>query len=204
MQRIITVWGMAAILTGPALGATYVVNPDGTGDFPTIQAAVNAAVNGDVIELGDGTFTGAGNRDVSYLGKAITIGSQGGTEACIINCAGGGLHRAFLFVSGEGSNSTLEGVTITGGDAGEGAGLYCEDSSPTISNTTFVGNIAGGFGAGGAMVAIGPMLPRVTDCAFYGNRASFGGAIQACYGTMELTRCTFANNSGDRGGALYI
>jgi pectin methylesterase-like acyl-CoA thioesterase len=32
----------------------FVVSPDGSGDFPTIQAAVDAASDGDDIELTDG------------------------------------------------------------------------------------------------------------------------------------------------------
>lgn len=71
------------------LSATYEVRPDGTGDFPTIQAAVNAAANGDVIELSDGTFTGPGNRDINMLGKVLTVASQGGDPApCIIDFEG--------------------------------------------------------------------------------------------------------------------
>ena len=53
-----------------ATGAVYVVSPDGTGDFPTIQAAINGAADGDIVELTDGTFIGAGNRDIDFLGKA--------------------------------------------------------------------------------------------------------------------------------------
>ncbi|MCK4414565.1 MAG: hypothetical protein KAY32_13585 [Candidatus Eisenbacteria sp.] len=49
-----------------AAGAeTYLVLPDGTGDFPTIQAAIDAALDGDEILLADGTFTGDGNRDLT-------------------------------------------------------------------------------------------------------------------------------------------
>ena len=37
---------------------------DGSGDLPTIQAAVNASTDGAVVELANGVFTGMGNRDV--------------------------------------------------------------------------------------------------------------------------------------------
>ena len=39
------------ILAATAEGTTYVVNPEGTGDFPTIQAAIDAAQDGDVNSL---------------------------------------------------------------------------------------------------------------------------------------------------------
>jgi hypothetical protein len=108
---------MAAI---PAAATTYVIRPDGTADFPTIQAAIDAATDGDVIELTDGTFTGEGNRDIDYLGRAITIRSQSGNpEACAIDCEGSETepHRGFYFHSGEGLDSILDGVTITHGYA---------------------------------------------------------------------------------------
>ncbi|MBN2172256.1 MAG: hypothetical protein JW819_13125, partial [Candidatus Krumholzibacteriota bacterium] len=42
----------------PAAAATYHVNPAGTGDYPTIQEAVNACVDGDSILLADGIYRG--------------------------------------------------------------------------------------------------------------------------------------------------
>ena len=50
-------------------------------DAPTIQAAIDAAADGDIIALADQTFTGPGNRDLSFAGKAITIGSASGDAA---------------------------------------------------------------------------------------------------------------------------
>src|SRR5690606_37310840 len=53
---------LAAIAAVPELASTavYVVQPDGAGDFLTIQAAVDAAVDGDAIELANGTLRGPG------------------------------------------------------------------------------------------------------------------------------------------------
>ena len=100
MRRVVLSFYLALAFPAAVFATTYVVRPDGTGDFPNIQAAVVAAESGDSVELTDGTFSGAGNRDIDYLGKAITIGSQSGNpEACIINCEGGAAepHRGFLF-----------------------------------------------------------------------------------------------------------
>ncbi len=101
-----------------ASGATYVVEPDGSGDFPTIQAAINASSDGDIIELADGTFTGAGNRDVDFTGRAVTVRSQSGDpETCVIDCEGSEAdpHRGFIFQSDEGPESIIEGITVTHG-----------------------------------------------------------------------------------------
>ena len=60
----------ATLLSGPALARTWSVLPDGSGEAPTIQAAVDSADDGDTISLGDGTFTGDGNRGSASRGSA--------------------------------------------------------------------------------------------------------------------------------------
>ncbi len=210
MRRTLMTWVTCALLTGPALGAVYVVNPDGTGDFPTIQAAVDAAVDGDVIELGSGIFAGTGNRDVSYRGKAITIRSQGGPEACTIDCGGtsGSYHRAFAFVGGEGPESVLDAVTIRNGYQTYGGGVRCSGSSPVIRDCVFVNNTASWQGNGGALFSGGEPHPSVIGCRFIHNVAGiYGGAVCACASegeTMMLRECTFAGNHAIQGGGLGI
>jgi hypothetical protein len=67
-----------------------VLHPDGSGDAPTIQAAIDSAnFNGDVIELTDGVYTGPGNRDLYTSGKSFLLRSQSGNPAhCVIDLEG--------------------------------------------------------------------------------------------------------------------
>jgi hypothetical protein len=116
MWRPVLLSSVILAFAAAGLAETHVVNPEGTGDFPTIQAAIDAVVDGDIIELTNGTFTGEGNRDIDYLGKAITIGSRSGNpEACIIDCEASSTdpHRGFYFRSGEGLSSVLRDLTVT-------------------------------------------------------------------------------------------
>lgn len=84
---LVSIWSLAPPTV--LLAEVYLVNPEGTGDFPTIQAAIDWASDGDVIELTDGIFRGDGNRDVEYFGRVITIRSQSGVAgACVIDCEG--------------------------------------------------------------------------------------------------------------------
>ena len=46
---------LTCIFAAFAFGNTIYVDANGTGDYPTIQAAINAAANGDVIILIPGT-----------------------------------------------------------------------------------------------------------------------------------------------------
>ena len=58
-----------------ASARTWVVTPNGSGDTPTIQAAIDSCLDGDVVELAGGLIAGDGNRDINFSGKAITVHS---------------------------------------------------------------------------------------------------------------------------------
>ena len=68
-------------------------------------------VYGVTVIVADGVYTGTGNRDIDFLGKAITVRSENGPNNCVIDCNGEG--RGFEFRSGEDANSVLAGFTIT-------------------------------------------------------------------------------------------
>lgn len=210
MKKHLLLAGLMGLL--PAAATTYQVLPDGSGDFPTIQAAVNAIVAGDVIELGNGTFLGDGNRDVNPLGKAITIRSVTGDPAdVIIDCQGSvaNPHRAFTFVSGEGAATILEGVTIRGGYvAGAwpaddcGGAINCMNSAaPTIRNCILEEN--GAEEDGGALACYGGS-PRLEDVILRNNDADDGGGVYLdAYSAPTFVRCTFTGNDAWAwGGAL--
>jgi hypothetical protein len=188
----------------PVYGTTHVVRPDGTGDYPTIQAAIDASVDGDIIELTDGTFTGEGNRDIDYLGKAITVRSQSGDPTtCILDCGGSDeeLHRGLRFHSGEGPESVLEGVQITNGYAGDGAGVYSYNASPTLRNCLFSNNVAGVHGGGLCFSGGSPVL---ISCTLTNNQAYFGGGL-LCVNSLGATlrNCTLSHNSANYGSGLH-
>ena len=90
MKAILTLCSLCLLSSVfPAHGDTFVVKPDGTGDFPVIQAAVDGVSDGDEILLADGVYQGMGNSEVKFWGKAITIRSQSGRPVdCIIDPEG--------------------------------------------------------------------------------------------------------------------
>ena len=133
------------LLPATGFAATYVVQPDGSGDFTTIQDALNAASNGDVICLGDGAFTGAGNKDLDPGGVDIVIQPLPGASP-VINCEGSG--RAFHIHSGETAAMVVRGIAMInglppGGAAAKGGAILIENASPTILNNTISDNEAG-------------------------------------------------------------
>jgi len=177
------------------------VRPDQTGDFPTIQAAIDAASSGAIIELADGIYSGPGNRDITYRGKAITVRSRSGSpNKCIIQCAGveSDPHRGFRFDSDEGTDSILEGVTITGGVVTQwpltdplGGGILCDlRASPTIRRCVFVNNWAR---SGGGIACRWFASPTLINCTLVSNHASLGsGLFSQAWSSPRLLNCIVA------------
>ena len=46
-------------------------------NFPTLQSAINETCDGDSVLVADGVYTGNGNRDIQFHGKAIAVSGEG-------------------------------------------------------------------------------------------------------------------------------
>ena len=165
-------------------------------DYPTIQEAINAAVDYDMVLVADGTYTDHGNRNISFRGKAITVRSENGPNNCIIDCQGSWC--GFDFSYHEDEDSVLDGFTITNGDHG----ITCWwESSPTITNCVITGNSAERGDGGGIHCEYGN--PTITNCTIKGNSAKYyGGGIYSynSYGSLTITNCTISGNSAELNG----
>jgi hypothetical protein len=164
----------------------------------TIQAGINAAVNDWGVLVADVTYTGTGNKDLDFKGKAIYLKSVGGAENCIIDCENSG--RGFYFHSSETAEAIVEGFTIRNGSSNPGGGILCVNySSPRITNCTIANNSVSNDG-GGIDCEISSNA-AITNCIIVNNRADFGGAIRSCFANPSIINCLIANNSTHSGGA---
>jgi len=222
----------------PCMGATIIVDANTTNpsaDFNNIQAAISdpCTNDGDVIVVNPGTYTGADNRDLDFSGKAITLMSANPNDpdivaTTIIDCQE--LGCGFLFLSGEDTNSIVDGFTITNGKGDFGGGMRIENSSPTVKNCVFSGNIGNYVGGGiycnqssptvkncvftensvtlydgGGIANFFGSCPNVSNCTFINNSARWGGGMcnRKSLTNPNVTNCTFINNSAKNGGGMY-
>jgi parallel beta-helix repeat protein len=188
-----------AIFTSTTQAVTVHV-PD---DFDTIQEAIDACVDGDTVIVRDGTYTGEGNREIDFTGKALVVMSENGPEVTIIDCEGspGDYHLGFFFNSGEGPGSVVQGFTIQNGYVNSnGGGIYCYNSSPTITGNIITDNSAyinGGVCNGGGIYCYNSSA-TITGNIITANLASEeGGGIYCALGSPIISDNTISLNSAD-------
>ncbi|MGB2809530.1 MAG: LamG-like jellyroll fold domain-containing protein [Sedimentisphaerales bacterium] len=206
MKKIVLVF-IWLLFAFPCQARIITVDDDGPADFDNIQAAINDANNGDIIEVKPGTYTGAGNRDIDYNGKAITIRSIDPNNpdivaATIIDCNGTEEepHRGFHFHAGEDANSVLAGLTIMNGYAENGGSIYISNSGPTIMQCKLKNNSTYRYGS--ALYCYNGS-PTLSHCAITGNLAFSKGAICCINSNTIIRYCTITNNSANWDGSVY-
>jgi Peptidase C10 family/Spi protease inhibitor/Carboxypeptidase regulatory-like domain/Disaggregatase related/Right handed beta helix region len=185
-------------------------NEDGSPEHPfdAIQQAIDAAVSGDTVVILSGTYSGQGNRDLDFKGKAITVRSEDPNEPNLVTIECDGTadnpHRGFQFHSYETPLSVLDGLTITGGYYERGGAMYFESGvQPTVIRCTLRANSAL---LGGAVY--NESNPKMVDCTFSASSADAGGGVyndgEASECNPILVNCVFRGNSATQnGGGLY-
>ena len=194
------------------MAATLTVDDDGPADFPSIQSAINSAINGDEIVVKPGRY----RETLSFLGKSITVRSEAGPESTVVFLEG---ETRIVRLDGD---STLRGFTITGGQQRVGGGiLVTGGASPIIEENiieknTAVWNSDTGFpGMGGAIAVEALSEPVITRNVIRENRA-LGDSVMYLYGwggsilIGDGASATITNNlivdseASQMGGGIYV
>lgn len=162
--------------------------------WPTVQQAVNAARFGSVVEI-----------CASVVEESISVNRR-------VRLQGQGAERTVLQGSGDGpvvrldADAELSGLTIAGGDAPRGGGVWVSDlvAAPVVLVDVTVrdnrGDEGGGIWSSGASL-------ELVDVSLSGNRATSGGAIYAAPDPdqeLRLQRVTLTGNQANEGGAIYL
>ncbi len=154
--------------------------------------------------VSEGTY----NEALDFKGKAITVKAVGARASTIIDGTGLG-SSVVRAVSGETSDSVLEGFTIRNGTSGSlvdgqpfGGGMLIENASPTIRDCAFVSNSVG-TGRGGGLAAINSQS-IIEQCTFSQNSAEDGGGLWLDGGRPTISGCTITDNvAASHGGGVF-
>ena len=226
MHFICTSIVTTSVLAGTVFADTIEVCPSCV--YTSIQDAIDASGPGDTINIAAGTYYEA---DLDPGGRSITIRGTldgAGSPATSIDAQQSG--NVFTFVSGEDAGTVISNLVITGGGNAtiDGGGIYCNQSSPTITGCTINGNLSNNRGGGiscynnsaptlsaciisdntaeqGGGIHCNNSNPDISDCTIAGNIATQEGGGIHCYnnGNPAVSRCTIADNDGQSGAGIY-
>ena len=186
------------LLAASCFGRIIKVAKDGSEAINSIQVAIDAAEDNDIIIVYPGTYS---TENISFNGKAIKVQSSDPnnwqiTKSTIIS-------QSYInFITGETNNSILEGFTITLTN-----GIHCEDSSPTIrkcyitNNCSYEGSYPNTtYKPGGGIRLINDCNAIIESCIISGNIGSRGSGVYIrsenyLNANSKFINCTITNNS---------
>jgi hypothetical protein len=207
---------LVLMLPRSVFSRTWYVKVDGSGDAPTIQAAIDSAGMDDTVLVAPGVYSwtnqGGGNNygmlRMMRGAPALTIRGEMGAEATILD--GETYGRIFFYQGyypGTPGGLTIDGFTFFQGYPTQvgnlvGGAFTAHLSSPVLRNCVFRENTAE---QGGAVWYGGVGSPLIENCFFESNGATYGGAIFAINTpeAVTISGCTIRNNVATRGGAIY-
>jgi hypothetical protein len=179
--------------------------------YSSIQDAVDAAADGDIIKVATDTYTGVNNRggmaQVVYISKTVTV--RGGytvdnwttpdpqNNPTTLDAQGQG---RVLYITGN-ISPTVEGLRITGGDASYGGGLYLVYSDAALTGNIISSNVAED-GGGGLYLDLSDAT--ISGNTIANNTADVGGGLFLDGGDARVSGNTITNNTASWGGGLYI
>ena len=186
------------------------------GSHSTIQAAIDAASDGDTVLIADGTYSGSGNIGIEWDAtvKHLVIMSENGRDHCIIDCKEE--DRGFLLNNGQDHRDVIDGLAITNGwHTGSGGAICIAATSPRIMNCMLANNTSyatsGNYNGGGAIMVYGEGSPHIQGNIIRNNFSNTsGGGIYISHTASEIINNTIAYNStgnesyGGHGGGIAI
>jgi predicted outer membrane repeat protein len=150
--RLLLLAGLSCAFTRTTAAATV------PGDFPTIQAAINAVVagalpNGTTIDVQPGVYGEA--LVISSTNRSFTLRGTAGASATVVDAAG--RNAAALTVYYATGQVVIRGLTFRNGapPVAAGGGFVIQQSAPSFVDCVFEGNAAQ-FGGGGTLITASP------------------------------------------------
>jgi parallel beta-helix repeat protein len=147
------------VLTSMVHATVWYVHPDST--FNCVQDCLDSCTTGDTVLVGPGVYY----ESIVWPNiQGIHLVGELGPDTTIID--GDSLGRVISISAGVDSVTLIGGFTIRNGyltgTYDHGAGIYCENSSPTITNNIITGNRVSGAALGGGIACLGTSSPIIT------------------------------------------
>lgn len=190
------------------------------GPKRTIQAGIDAADHFDEVVVADGLYRGAGNKNLEFFTKEMSIRSTGGPEKCIIDCENDGFGFTFCTLPDD-RPVTIAGFTIRNGRHQNASGICIYAADVKIDNCIIEHCIATGWRGGGISIGqasnvwITRTIIRFNSAeASEWSRGGRGGGVYIEYDSyVKMDGCFVEDNTaygdgglGDvtRGGGIYV
>ena len=168
-------------------------------DQPDIQTGINVGAFGPaVVCVEPGTYV----ENIDLHGYPVHLLGLAGRSRTVLD--GGGVGPVITCDQGEAADTIIEGFTVTGGVAAQGAGILVSAASPTLRGLTVSGNEANGDGAG---ISITTSQATLENLLVRDNLASSEGAGILIAGTSSPTLTLVRvvdNHAGWSGGGICI
>lgn len=177
-------------------------------EYPTIQAAIDAAVDGDTVRVAAGVY----GESIRWQGKRIALIGAGASATILDPGAGAG--GRCLTLENVPAPAEVRGLACRNGSADTGGGILIRGGSPALRSLTLQSNTATAGPGGGVRVDQGSVT--VEDCSFLDNRApevdppahapppNGGGLYAGPSSHVTVSASSFARNSALRGGGMSI
>jgi len=171
--------------------------------YNTIQRAIDAAAEGDVVFVRPGTYRENVMIDSKNLlvgSRILTTGDTAYIDSTIID--GRGQSYGVAFTGQIGRETVLKGFTVQNGRQNFGGGIDCrQGTAPTLEDLKVSNNTAVQWGGG--VYCTGGAAPLLRRVAVQGNSAARGGGMTASYSFPVIEESMFTGNSAsDRGGGI--
>ncbi len=200
VMAVMAVMGALPSRASMALAATLTVCPSGC-PYTVIQDAVNAAMDGDTVQVGAGTYT-----QTVTISKSLTLAGAGAGQT-IIDGNNYTQHAPLVAITGTAGQVTLSGLTLQHGFGGgllnngrPGLDAARVVSSAIVANVNFAG--PGFTGYGGGIDNEGGALTVISSTVAGNTAASNGGGLEnGGAARLALVASTVSGNTTSGGGA---
>lgn len=175
---------------------TWHIYSDGSGDAPTVAAAIDSAAAGDTVLVAPGSYiTGV---DIGLdIDKSIHLISEEGPEKTFLGVLNMYESSTVVSLTNLDANSSLVGFTIRDGHPwwGPAGGIHVRNSSTRILNNIIRGN-SYGFGGAGGIYCEGDGSPIIRNNIIYGNQGS-ALFVDSCSAVIDSNTIAFNEAWGD-------